>query len=441
MKTKQPHTIEITKLSHDGRGIGAINGKTTFVRGALPGETVEARLVRKHRRYNNGVATDVILPSAERVDAKCPHYMTCGGCSLQHMAPDAQRRLKEQTLLEQLQHIGNTAPEKLLPPLTGPEWGYRRKARLGVKYVTKKEKLLVGFREIDGRYIADIQSCDVLHPRVGTLITALSVLIRSLSCYQHIPQIEVAIGDEDVALVFRHLEPLTDDDHAALQQFGEQHALRILLQPKKLDSIWQLYPKGESELLTYTLPEQQLTFEFHPSDFTQVNLEINRQMVNRAIELLNPQANETLLDLFCGIGNFTLPLSKHCKHIVGVEGSDIAVERANHNANLNAISNTEYHTADLFEPPEHAEWMKQHYDSIILDPPRTGAAEMVATIEQFQAKKILYVSCNPATLARDTATLIEKGYRLTHAGIMDMFPHTAHVESIALFEKDAIIKP
>ncbi len=438
-RQRKPHPeldVTIHTLSHDGRGITTIEGKTTFVHGALAGETVTCKVTQQHRRYNEGIATVIKVAAPERVTAPCPHFGVCGGCSMQHMSVSDQIQFKQKTLLEQLQHFGKVVPETLLAPITGEAWGYRRKARLGVRYVIKKEKLLVGFREKFSNYLADIQSCLVLHPSVGTRITALAELIASLNQYEHIAQIEVAVGDKVTALVFRHLTPLPETDCVKLSEFGKATGLHIYLQPNSPEQIHQLWPENQTELLSYAIPDYDLTMQFHPLDFTQVNAEINLLMIKQAMQLLAPGSEDRILDLFCGLGNFTLPLARFAKEVIGIEGSDVMVKRAEMNAQYNHIDNAKFYAGNLMEPNEQASWMQQKYDKILLDPPRLGAKEIIEHFGKFAAKKILYISCNPATLARDAGELVyTHGYKLTHAGVMNMFAHTSHIEAMALFEK------
>lgn len=432
----QPYTVSITGLSHEGRGIASANGKVKFLRGGLPGETVTAVDLKKHRSYDEGVVTDVLQASAQRVEPPCPHTHVCGGCALQHFDPEQQILFKQQTLLEQLQHIAGVVPENILPPLTSPSTGYRHKARLGVKYVAAKQKVLVGFRELNGRYLADIDSCAVLHPSVGKKLTVLSGLIASLAAYQSIPQIEVAVSDNRTALIFRHLQPLSDEDRNKLVAFAQQEDIDCYLQPGGINTVCRLWPASDGrDLLQYTLPNHRVSLAFHPSHFTQINPIINRSMVDRAIELLNPQPYEKLLDLFCGLGNFTLPLARYCADIIGVEGEPALVALAEENAKRNQITNAKFYTANLASDFSTAPFLQAGVDKVLIDPPRTGALEAVKILPILKPKVILYVSCNPSTLARDTKELLACGYRLTHAGVMDMFPHTSHVESMALFER------
>ncbi len=427
---------EIHSLSHDGRGIAAIEKKTTFINGALPGETVTCRITQKRGTYNEAELLDIISASPERITPPCKHFGLCGGCSLQHMSMEAQAQLKQSTLLDQLKHFGQVTPEQILPPLIAESTGYRRKGRLGAKFVIKKDKMLVGFREKSSRYLADLDSCAILHPRIGEHLHDLRSLIAGLDCYQHIPQIEVAIGDNDAALVFRHMEPLTDNDKQILIAFGQKHQFHIYVQPNPPAMVYKLWPDNIPERLTYTLPDEQLTFHFHPLDFTQINLDMNRLMVNQAIQLLDLKPSDNVLDLFCGIGNFTLPIARHASQVTGVEGSMDMVQRAQDNAAHNQIGNVQFHAANLMEPDSKAPWLNCTYDKILLDPPRAGAKELLPHLQALQASRIIYISCNPATLARDAGELVhQQGYRLVHAGIMNMFPHTAHIEAMAVFEK------
>jgi len=426
----------IESLSHDGRGVTTCKNKTTFVSGALPTEKVVCKIIRTHRRYNEAQAINIITAAPERTTPACAHYGICGGCSMQHVNVHAQVQLKQQALLDQLKHFGKVIPAEILPPIIGHPWGYRRKARLGVRYVTKKGKLLIGFREKFSNYLADIQACEVLHPSIGKHLVQLSTFIRSLSLYEQIPQIEIAVSDTVTALVIRHMASFTEADLAALCQFGSNNHFHIYLQPSSADSVHKIWPKDQHELLSYFLPDYQLEMQFHPLDFTQVNSEINREMIAQAIKLLDPQPTDTILDLFCGLGNFTLPIARFAKHVVGVEGSTQMVARATANAQHNNIHHAEFYAANLMEPSETAPWLKNRYDKILLDPPRTGAKEIIPLIANKFTQRIVYVSCNPATLARDAGELVyNHHYKLKKVGVINMFPHTSHIEAIALFEK------
>lgn len=429
----KPSVAQVTALSHDGRGIAHINGKTTFIENALPGETASFVYTRQHSKFDEGRAVEIMVASADRAEPRCPHFTICGGCSLQHMSSEAQIAHKQKMFLEQLQHFGKVQPEKILPPLTGPVWGYRHKARLGVKYVMKKNAVLVGFREKNNRYLADINQCEVLHPSVGHLIQPLKELITSLSVYQHIPQIEVAISENDTALIFRHLIDLSPEDKNKLIAFAKEHALRIYLQPNKPNPLQLLWPEDDRELLNYQLLDYDLNLQFHPTGFTQINTAINQKMIKQALELLALQSTDNVLDLFCGVGNFTLPIARYCNEVIGMEGDEELIARAQQNASDNVISNAHFYKTDLTQPLPISKI--KNCNKLLLDPPRTGALEVVQQLKQLNIKRIVYVSCNPATLARDAGELVQQGYRLTHAGIMDMFPHTHHVEAMAVFER------
>lgn len=426
--------VIISAESHDGRGIGDLSGKKVFLENALLGEEVNFTYTKRHNNFDEGEVIEVIKASNLRTEPKCRHFAICGGCSLQHMKTAAQVAFKQNVLLEQLHHFGGTTPLEILPPLNSIPWGYRHKARLSAKFVHKKHKVLVGFHEKQGRYIADLQVCEILHPSIGPKLSELSELIASLTIYQFVPQIEIAVGENFSALVFRHLKDLASEDIAKLQKFGEQLGFAIYLQPEGVESI-HCISKTPAELLSYNLPDHNLELFFHPTDFTQINQYINKNLVTRVLELLEPNQQDIILDLFCGLGNFTLPLAKHCSGVVGVEGDMKMVMRATSNASHNKITNAKFYKADLAKDCSNEVWSKQKFAKIVLDPPRTGAIDVVKDIEKYHAKKIIYVSCNPATLARDTKELIRQGYILQKAGVIDMFPHTKHVEALALFQK------
>ncbi len=430
-----PVSIEITALSHDGRGIGRIDGKTTFVDSALPGETVQFVYTQKRGKFDEGRTVEVVQASEDRVEPRCAQAGLCGGCSLQHMSPQAQIAMKQGVLLEQLQHFGTLQPKEVLPPLTGPVYGYRRKARLGAKFVTKKEAVLVGFREKRNSFLAEIDQCHVLAEEVGLRFPELKELVMSLDAKTSIPQIEVAKGDDGVAIIVRHLEPLSEEDQQSLQAFCERHNLQLYLQPGGNDTVHKVWPQGE-ERLSYQLPGFDLEMKFHPSDFTQVNQEINQDMIARALAFMDVQPDERILDLFCGLGNFTLPLATKAAEVVGVEGDDAMVVRGRENAEHNGLQNVSFYGADLTQPFDDQPWGQGGFDKILIDPPRSGALEVVSKMTVFKPKRIVYVSCNPATLARDAGELKKQGYKLLKAGVMDMFPHTTHVESIAVFEPE-----
>ncbi|MHB8347076.1 MAG: 23S rRNA (uracil(1939)-C(5))-methyltransferase RlmD [Acidiferrobacterales bacterium] len=434
----------IESLDYEGNGVARLDGKAVFIQGALPGDEVRFRYHNKKRNFDTGGVTEILVPSPDRVVPRCPHFGVCGGCSLQHLRPEAQLREKQQVLRDSLAHIGKVQPDAWFPPLHGPVWGYRRKARLGVRFVPKKGGVLVGFREKRHSFITPLGSCEVLDPAVSALLPPLHTLIAGLSRPERMPQIEVAVGDPMdnvlcVALVFRHLEPLAADDLNQLRRFGECHAVQIFLQPAGPDSISRLWP-AESADLVYRLPEQAIELRFEPKDFVQVNATINRALVSRALEILEPGVNEAVLDLFCGLGNFSLPLARRARRVLGVEGDNALVGRARSNAVHNGIGNTEFLAADLYAADGPAPWGSEHFDRWLLDPPRTGAMEVLKRLppDGSGPRRIVYVSCNPGTLARDSEVLVHvKGYRLAGAGVLDMFPHTTHVESLALFESTA----
>jgi 23S rRNA (uracil1939-C5)-methyltransferase len=430
----EPAEADIESLSHDGRGVAHVGGKVVFIHGALPGERVVFRYTGRRRQHDEGQAIDVLRASAERCAPRCAHYGVCGGCSLQHLEPGAQIAAKQQALLDALAHIGQLRPREVYAPLrNAAPWGYRRKARLGVKYVAKKGKVLVGFRERASSFVADLGECHVLHPRVGRLLPELADLVEGLSIARQLPQIEVAMDDERLVLVFRVLTAPNAADQQRLRAFAAEHVLGLCLQSGGPDTVTTL--AGEVDL-RYRLPAFELELRFLPTDFTQVNVDINRQMVGRAVELLAPEPGDRVLDLFCGIGNFTLPLARRAGTVVGVEGDAALVQRARDNAARNGVANVRFFTTNLYEPLEAEAWLRESYDKVLLDPPRSGAFDVLEPLGESAARRIVYVSCYPGTLARDAAELVQRhGFTLAGAGVMDMFPHTSHVESIALFER------
>lgn len=429
----EPVKATIESLRDDGRGLAHIDGKAVYIAGALPQEEVMFTYTRKRSKRDEGVVSEILTPSPERIEPPCRHFNICGGCSLQHLKPEAQIELKQRNLLKAFE-TANVKPDELFSPLTtGKSLGYRRKARLGVKNVPKKGRVLVGFREKSSSFLAEIESCEVLHPKVGQLLMALSDLVGSLSIIDKVPQIELSMGDKTCVLVFRVLEPPSTEDTNLLEKFAAEHDMHIYLQEAGPDSVRPL--RGEAVNLQYSLPDFGINVNFLPNDFTQVNYELNRLMVPRAVELLHPQKDDQVLDLFCGVGNFTLPLATRANSVVGVEGDQALVERAKVNAVQNGIENVTYYTANLYESLDQETWLGQQFDKALIDPPRSGAQEVLEHLPKMGIKRLVYVSCYPETLARDAGELVHThGYRLLGAGVMDMFPHTAHVESIALFE-------
>ncbi len=431
---QEPVEAVIESMSLEGKGVTHIDGKAVFVGGALPGEKVMFKYTSINRKFDEAYVSEVLEASDDRVEPGCPHFQICGGCSMQHMAVENQIHHKQKAMLDALTHIGKVTPQTVFEPMTGEPWGYRRKARLGVRHVRKKNKVLVGFRERSGGFLADIDACKVLHPSVGEKLIDFQTLIIQMEAKESIPQIEVAVGDEATALVFRHLEPLCDGDQQLLVEFGQSHDFQIYLQPKGPTTVHCIWPENPG--LFYEHPEFDTKVAFGPQDFFQVNSSINRKMVPRAVELLELDGSQKVLDLFCGLGNFTLPIAKNAAEVVGVEGDNVMVQRAKQTALDNGVGNTSYFAFDLTAEVQDEPWMKQKYDRILLDPPRSGAKEVIEKFSKLDASRIVYVSCHPGTLARDADELVNKqGYRLVGAGVMDMFPHTAHVESIAVFER------
>ncbi|MEE8364284.1 MAG: 23S rRNA (uracil(1939)-C(5))-methyltransferase RlmD [Gammaproteobacteria bacterium] len=433
-KLPEPVVVRIESMSHEGRGIAHINGKTVFVFGALAGEQVRIQITKTSRNFDQATTLEVIEASASRIEPKCDAFQVCGGCSLQYLDNDDQVAFKQQSLLDMMQHAG-VEVEQTLPPLRSKVWGYRRKARLGVKYVRKKGRVLVGFRERNTPFLADMSRCEVLIPQVGERLGDLAELIEGLDARESIPQIEVAADDHHVVLVFRHLEPLSGADRERMIEFARNSGFWLQLQAGGPDSIVLLYPEQQA-LYFSPLANSDIRVRFGAADFTQVNADINQQMVEQALRFLNLQQEDRVLDLFCGLGNFSLPIARLCAQVTGVEVDQAMVGRAKDNALAHAITNSEYFVADLSKPdPDHT-WMRRRYDKILLDPPRLGAMEIAQIISRFDASTLVYVSCQPSSLVRDSKIFCASGYRLTHLGVLDMFPQTAHIESMAVFERD-----
>ena len=435
-RRREPETAEIRAVTHDGRGIAATEGKTVFVAGALAGERVRFRRRKFRRNFDEAELLEVLEASPDRIDPRCAVFGTCGGCVMQHVNDGQQRDIKFGALQDSLQRIGKVEPARWLEPILGPAWHYRRRARLAVKDVYAKERVLVGFRERHAPYITDMHRCEVLAEPVSDMLDSLSELIGTLSIRARLPQIEVAVADNGVALVFRVLDPPTAEDEVALIDYGSREGVRVYLQPVGVDSVTLLHPAGPVEPLYYDLPQHDVRIEFSPIGFVQVNREINQRMVATAIELLAPEPADRVLDLFCGIGNFALPLARRAAEVLGVEGDEMLVAAAAANADLNRIGNAEFRKADLAEISGTEQWLKERWDLVLLDPARSGAAEVAELMDTIDPRRIVYVSCHPGTLARDAGILVhDKGYSCAAAGIIDMFPHTAHVESIAVFNR------
>jgi 23S rRNA (uracil1939-C5)-methyltransferase len=462
--------VTVESLDLEGRGIAHCEGKVIFIEGALPGERVTYSSYRKKPNFEMAQAVDIVKPSFMRVEPKCRHFGVCGGCSMQHMEPRAQVAAKQRVLEDTLWHVGKVKAESILPPLYGMPWGYRQRARLSVRHVLKKDKTLVGFHEKRSSFVADMQRCEILPPKIGGMLVELAQLMDGLSIRERLPQIEVACGDNVDVLVLRILEPLSTADEALLRDFADAHAVQFWLQPKGPDTAHPFHPLN-APALTYTLPEFGIEMPFAPTEFTQVNHQINRVMVHRTVRLLDPQPGERIADFFCGLGNFTLPIARRGAQVLGVEGSAALVKRAQENAEHNGLSGTaKFSAMNLFEidsptlnelgssfsgggkltpegllPGDHSRnrlasrqtCHGRYFDKWLIDPPRDGAVELVKAIGDNGPQRIVYVSCNPATLARDAEVLVHvKGYALKAAGVMNMFPQTSHVESLAVFAKE-----
>ncbi|HET9664436.1 MAG TPA: 23S rRNA (uracil(1939)-C(5))-methyltransferase RlmD [Burkholderiales bacterium] len=426
----------IESLDQEGRGVAHCDGKAVFIEGALPGERVEYSPYRRKPTFELATLTRVVKGGVLRATPRCRFFGSCGGCSLQHLDARAQVALKQRVLEDSLWHIGKVVPELILPAIHGPAWGYRHRARLSVRYVAKKGGMLVGFHEKRSSYVADMTSCEVLPPQVAALLAPLRTTLGQLSIYNRVPQVEVAVGEDRTALVLRILEPLSAEDRALLGQFAARHAVDLYLQPEGPDSVEPFAP-AEAPDLYYAVPEYQLKMRFAPTDFTQVNHAVNRVLLRRAMSLLEPQPGERIADFFCGIGNFALAIARSGAEVIGVEGSAELVRRAERNAAANDLScNTQFRVMNLFDVDEAAMRALGTFDRMLIDPPREGAIAGVKALAEERPARIVYVSCSPATLARDAALLVhEQGYVLSAAGVVNMFPHTSHVESIAVFNK------
>jgi 23S rRNA (uracil1939-C5)-methyltransferase len=436
MATNTEQAVTIESLDHEGRGIAHADGKVIFIEGALTGERVTYSSYRKKNNYEQAKVGQILKQSFMRVQPKCPVFGVCGGCSMQHLDPRAQVAVKQRVLEDNLQRIGKVRPETMLPPIYGQPWGYRQRARLSVRHVLKKNKTLVGFREQNGKYVADMQHCEILTPKIASLLPLLGELNEKFTVRDIIPQIEVAVGEHVDVLVLRILAALSPSDEALIREFADKHHVQFWTQTKGPETVAPFYPL-DAPKLSYSLPEFGITMPFAPTEFTQVNSDMNRLMVSRAVRLLAPQPGERIADFFCGLGNFTLPIARSGAQVLGVEGSDALVRRAKQNAEYNGLSgNTSFQMMNLFEMDEATLAKSGRFDKWLVDPPRDGAIELMKSITpEVAPKRIVYVSCSPSTLARDAEVLVHvKGYTLKAAGVMNMFPQTSHVESIAVFE-------
>ena len=433
---REPERVRIDALSHDGRGVAHVDGKAVFVPGALAGEEVRVQRVRRHRGHDEARLLEVLTASPARVAPRCEYFGVCGGCALQHLAHPAQLAAKQDALLESLKRIGGVVPETVLAPLAGPAWHYRRRARLSVRRVAAKDRVLVGFRERASVYVTDMRHCDVLAEPAGSLVGALADLIAGLGVSNRIPQVEVTATRQGTVLVLRVLDPPDAQDRAQLEAFAEKHGVTFYLQPGGPETARPLM--GDVALPSYRLDDFDVEIAFAPTDFVQVNGELNARLVAHALAQLVPTATDEVLDLYCGVGNFTLPLARRAARVTGVEGDVGLVERARDNARRNALDNVTVHVADLAAGIELFPWARRRYDLVLLDPPRTGASGVLGQLAAWKPRRVVYVSCDPATLARDAGVLVrEHGLRLRAAGILDMFPHTSHVETLAVFEPQA----
>ncbi|HPU79026.1 23S rRNA (uracil(1939)-C(5))-methyltransferase RlmD [Accumulibacter sp.] len=427
----------IESLDHEARGVTRLDGKTVFVEGALPGECVEYASYRRKPSYELARTLRILKPSPERVTPRCPHFAVCGGCSMQHLDAAAQVAAKQRLLEDNLWHLGRIKAEQLYAPIHGQAWAYRYRARLSVRFVLKKGGVLVGFHEKKSSYVADMQQCEILPPQLSAMLLPLRELVGRMSIRDRLPQIEVAVGERMTALVLRILEGLSPADENLLREFADRHAVVFYLQPQGPTTAYRFYPLTGPQL-SYLLPEFAVEHAFSPTEFTQVNHAINRVLVRRAMTLLAPQPGERIADMFCGLGNFTLPIARAGARVVGVEGSPELVRRATGNALANGLGDrAEYRVANLFETTPETLAALGRFDRMLIDPPREGALELIKSLDAERPQRIVYISCSPATLARDAAILVtQKDYRLRGAGVVNMFPHTSHVESIALFERN-----
>lgn len=431
---QEPIELDITDLSHDGRGIARHNDKVVFVQNALPGETVTAKLNRRTRHFDEATAETIENNSPDRVEPACEFYDRCNGCSMMHVSDDRQIDFKFNTLKSNLQKMAELEPTHWLPHLSDRHWHYRRRARLSVKWVPGKDKVLVGFREKNGRFVADMDYCLVLEKPLADLIKPLQELVMNMTLKSFIPQVECALSDQQPALIMRHMRPLPDEDMDLLTAFAKDHDVQLFLQSKGPDTVTPIRP--DYSALAFDLPQHNLRYEFLPNDFIQVNQAMNEKMIDRVLSVMALKKESKVLDLFCGLGNFTLPIARHSHQVIGVEGDQQLVERARHNAQLNDLSNVDFFTADLTKDHSQSAWFNQDFSHVLIDPPRSGAWDILPLIAKTSANTLVYVSCHPASLARDSQRLVQDlGFSMQSAGVMDMFPHTSHVESMAVFTR------
>jgi len=426
----------IVDITLDGRGVTDNVGKVVFVPFTITGEQVKFERKRKKKKFDEARLIEVTKSVPQRIVPRCEYFSICGGCSIQHINTQAQLEFKQKAVLDTLRRIGNVVPEKIFPPVVHKVWGYRRRARLAVKYVAKKGRVLVGFREYSAPYVADMWHCEVLHPSIASLIAPLSNLISGFSIKDKLPQVECSVAENATALVFRVLESPSSSDISQLETFADKFNVRVYLQTKGPATVAPLSGKVFDSPLSYTLRPFGITLDFLPIDFIQVHNEVNQKMVQQAIAWLQLNANQKVLDLFCGLGNFSLPIAKYVESVLGIEGDEQLVERAQHNAHKNQLNNVEFKREDLFAVDDQCTWLNQSWDTVVIDPPRAGAREVVELLAKINPEKVLYISCHPGTLARDADILVNSlGYRLEKVCVLNMFPHTGHVETMALFSK------
>lgn len=433
----EPVTGRVDALNHEGWGVVRGAGKTVFVAGALPGELVEYRIRRRSRSHDEAELVSVLEPAPDRIEPRCAHFGVCGGCALQHLAPQSQLAVKDTGLRESLRRIGKVEPRQWLAPISGDPWGYRRRARLGARFVHARGRSMVGFREKMSSYVTDVEQCPVLRPEVGPLVGELARLLTRLSIATRIPQIEVAAGDAQTALVLRVLDPPSEADRALLRGFEQQHRVCFMLQSGRPDDLEPV--TGEAPRLWYELPRFGVKLYFQPADFVQVNGAMNARLIEHVLDLMELDQDSVVLDLFCGLGNFTLPIATRVKRVVGIEGEAGLVARARANAEANGITNAHFHVADLAGEDAVERCLAlaggAGYTHVLVDPPRTGALDVLPALAKLAPRRLGYVSCHPGSLARDLGILVtEHGFSLASAGIVDMFPHTSHVESVAILD-------
>ena len=435
-KVEGINEANIVDITLEGKGVADQEGKVVFVPFTIPGERVSFERARRKKKFDEAKLIEVLEASPDRVTPQCEYFTHCGGCSIQHISEQAQIEFKQKSVIDTLHRIGKVTPENVLAPVVDKAWGYRRRARLAVKYVEKKGRALVGFREYSAPFVADMWSCEVLHPDIASLIKPLSNMISQFSIKDKLPQVECSVAENATALVFRVLAEPSEQDIDMLAEFAQQYSVRVYLQSKGPSTVTPLNNEIFEPPLAYSLPPFGIKMEFLPIDFIQVHNEINQKMVQQAIDWLQLEDDQHVLDLFCGLGNFSLPVAQHVASVFGIEGDKDLVDRARHNAHINNLQNVEFKKEDLFKIDGKCAWLAKQWDAVIIDPPRAGAREVIELISKINPSKLLYISCHPGTLARDADVLVNTlGYRMEKMNVLNMFPHTGHVETMALFVK------